>query len=230
MGRRRGVHCDGGLRWLNLVRGQVGDRAQLLAGIEQQAFVDIDSLLRPVYGHAKHGASYGHTKIAGKQVLRKGLSPLATTISTEHSAPVIAGMLGCAPVGPAVTSTTLGVGDPALISGSCTTPGSASGSKPWPRSRRWRAGWSGSSSSPGRIRCGRAGTPASRHGCRSRSRHAKVIAPRNSRVCAKPARAQHPIMRNSASEDPGRRGDGLVVRHVAQVLRHIPAVSERSAS
>ena len=64
----------------------------LLAGIEQQAFIDIDSLLRPVYGHAKQGASYGHTKIAGKQVLRKGLSPLATTISTEHSAPVIAGM------------------------------------------------------------------------------------------------------------------------------------------
>src|SRR4029453_5001759 len=52
----------------------------------------IDSLLRPVYGHAKQGASYGHTKIAGKQVLRKGLSPLATTISTAQSAPVIAGM------------------------------------------------------------------------------------------------------------------------------------------
>ena len=45
-------------------------------------FIDIDSLLRPVYGHAKQGASYGHTKIAGKQILRKGLSPLATTIST----------------------------------------------------------------------------------------------------------------------------------------------------
>jgi len=59
---------------------------------EQQVFVDIDSLLRPVYGHAKQGASYGHTKIAGKQILRKGLSPLATTISTAGSAPVIAGM------------------------------------------------------------------------------------------------------------------------------------------
>ncbi len=64
----------------------------VLAGIEQQAFIDIDSLLRPVYGHAKQGASYGHTKIAGKQVLRKGLSPLTTTISTAHCAPVIAGM------------------------------------------------------------------------------------------------------------------------------------------
>src|SRR6478735_4697711 len=67
-------------------------RTPVLVGLAEQAFVDIDSLLRPVYGHAKQGASYGHTKIAGKQVLRKGLSPLATTISTAHSAPVIAGM------------------------------------------------------------------------------------------------------------------------------------------
>src|ERR671911_2708322 len=70
----------------------LAERTEVLAGIDEQAFIDIDSLLRPVYGHAKQGASYGHTKIAGKQVLRKGLSPLATTISTEHCAPVIAGM------------------------------------------------------------------------------------------------------------------------------------------
>ena len=67
-------------------------RVDLLPGADQRVFVDIDSLLRPVYGHAKQGASYGHTKIAGKQNLRKGLSPLATTISTPGSAPVIAGM------------------------------------------------------------------------------------------------------------------------------------------
>jgi hypothetical protein len=67
-------------------------RVDLLAGAQEQVFIDIDSLLRPVYGHAKQGASYGHTKIAGKQVLRKGLSPLATTISTPTRAPVIAGM------------------------------------------------------------------------------------------------------------------------------------------
>jgi hypothetical protein len=68
------------------------DRVELLPGADVRAFVDIDSLLRPVYGHAKQGASYGHTKIAGKQVLRKGLSPLAATISTDTAAPVIAGM------------------------------------------------------------------------------------------------------------------------------------------
>lgn len=64
----------------------------LLPGIEEEAYLDIDSLLRPTFGHAKHGASYGHTKIAGKQVLRKGLSPLATIISTRGGAPVIAGI------------------------------------------------------------------------------------------------------------------------------------------
>lgn len=66
-------------------------RADLVPGSDGRAFIDIDSLLRPVYGHAKQGASYGHTKIAGKQILRKGLSPLITTISTEHAAPVITG-------------------------------------------------------------------------------------------------------------------------------------------
>jgi hypothetical protein len=68
------------------------EHSGLLPGIEDRAFIDIDSLLRPVYGHHKQGASYGHTKIAGKQILRKGLSPLATTISTEHGAPVVAGI------------------------------------------------------------------------------------------------------------------------------------------
>ena len=67
-------------------------QSEVLPGIAEQAFVDVDSLLRPVFGHAKQGASYGHTKIAGKQVLRKGLSPLATTISTRTGASVVAGI------------------------------------------------------------------------------------------------------------------------------------------
>ena len=67
-------------------------RTDVLAGIDAQAYVDIDSLLRPVFGHTKQGASFGHTKIAGKQVLRRGLSPLATTISTPTAAPVVAGI------------------------------------------------------------------------------------------------------------------------------------------
>jgi Transposase DDE domain group 1 len=78
----------------SVLREQLGalcERVDLLPGADARAFVDIDSLLRPVYGNAKQGASYGHTKIAGKQILRKGLSPLITTISTEHGAPVITG-------------------------------------------------------------------------------------------------------------------------------------------
>jgi hypothetical protein len=70
----------------------LADRTTVLDGITERAFVDIDSLLRPVYGRAKQGASFGHTKIAGKQVLRRGLSPLATTISTPRSAPVVSGI------------------------------------------------------------------------------------------------------------------------------------------
>lgn len=66
--------------------------SNLLPGIAQRAVIDIDSLLRPVYGHHKQGASYGHTKTAGKQILRKGLSPLLTTISTAAGAPVVAGI------------------------------------------------------------------------------------------------------------------------------------------
>ena len=84
-----------GLQLASVARAHLVNLVQhsnLLPGIGQRVFVDIDSLLRPVYGHQKQGASYGHTKIAGKQVLRKGLSPLATTISTEQGAPVIAGL------------------------------------------------------------------------------------------------------------------------------------------
>ena len=67
-------------------------RVDLLPGSDVRAYLDIDSLLRPVHGHAKRGASFGHTKIAGKQVLRKGLSPLVTTLSTDTAAPVITGI------------------------------------------------------------------------------------------------------------------------------------------
>jgi hypothetical protein len=67
-------------------------RTELLAGIDQQAYIDIDSLLRPVFGYQKQGASFGHAKIAGRVLLRKGLSPLVTTISTPTAAPVIAGI------------------------------------------------------------------------------------------------------------------------------------------
>src|SRR6476659_10989198 len=61
-------------------------RTPLLPGTAERMFLDIDSLLRPVYGHHKQGASFGHAKIAGRALLRKGLS----TLSTPRAAPVIA--------------------------------------------------------------------------------------------------------------------------------------------
>src|SRR6476659_9294480 len=91
----REFSCGHARQLESVLRGHLGmlcARADLLPGAGVRAFVDIDSLLRPVYGHAKQGASFGHTKIAGKQVLRRGLSPLATTISTPRSAPVVAGI------------------------------------------------------------------------------------------------------------------------------------------
>ena len=63
------------------------ERVDLLPGADGRAFVDIDSLLRPVYGHAKQGASYGHTKIAGKQILRKGPVPAGHHDQHRHRGP-----------------------------------------------------------------------------------------------------------------------------------------------
>ena len=68
----------------------LAQRTALLPGIEQRAFLDIDSLLRPVYGHAKQGASFGHAKIASRALLRLGVSPQITTLSTASAPPVIA--------------------------------------------------------------------------------------------------------------------------------------------
>ena len=68
----------------------LAQRVPLLPGIEQRAFLDIDSLLRPVYGQHKQGASFGHAKIASRALLRRGLSPQITTLSTPTAAPVIA--------------------------------------------------------------------------------------------------------------------------------------------
>jgi Transposase DDE domain group 1 len=86
----------GHVRQLGIVLRQLlvalAERTRVLDGINERAFIDIDSLLRPVYGKTKQGASFGHTKIQGKQVLRRGLSPLAVTLSTLKAAPVLVGV------------------------------------------------------------------------------------------------------------------------------------------
>jgi hypothetical protein len=62
----------------------------LLPGAQALAFIDVDATQKRVYGYAKQGAAFGHTKIQGKSVLVKGLNVLAATVSTPLSAPVIA--------------------------------------------------------------------------------------------------------------------------------------------
>jgi hypothetical protein len=70
---------------------ELARRAPLLPGAGVLAFIDVDSMQKRVYGHAKQGAAFGHTKIQGKSLLVRGLNVLAATISTPLAAPVIAG-------------------------------------------------------------------------------------------------------------------------------------------
>jgi hypothetical protein len=65
-------------------------RVPLLAGAETLCFVDIDSMLRRVYGKQKQGIGFGHAKVGGYNVWLRGYHPLITTVSTPLAAPVIA--------------------------------------------------------------------------------------------------------------------------------------------
>jgi len=65
-------------------------RTPLLPGAGTLTFVDVDSLLRRVYGPAKQGAAFGHAKVGGYNVRLRGLSPLVAAISTPQAAPVVA--------------------------------------------------------------------------------------------------------------------------------------------
>jgi Transposase DDE domain group 1 len=62
----------------------------VLAGADQMAYVDIDSLLRRAYGKHKQGTRFGHAKVGGYDVLLRGLSPLVATVSTPLATPVVA--------------------------------------------------------------------------------------------------------------------------------------------
>ena len=73
-----------------LLLADLARRSPLLPGKDTVAFLDIDSMQKRVYGHQKHGAAFGHTKIQGKSLLVRGLNVLAATISTPLAAPVIA--------------------------------------------------------------------------------------------------------------------------------------------
>jgi hypothetical protein len=68
---------------------QLARRTPLLPGAAAVTFIDVDSLLRRVYGKKKQGAGFGHAKVGGYQVLLRGLNALVATISTPDAAPVI---------------------------------------------------------------------------------------------------------------------------------------------
>jgi hypothetical protein len=65
-------------------------RVPLLAGADVLTFVDIDSMLRRVYGKQKQGIGFGHAKVGGYNVWLRGYNPLVATLSTPLSAPVVA--------------------------------------------------------------------------------------------------------------------------------------------
>jgi hypothetical protein len=69
---------------------QLARRAPLLPSSGAVTFIDVDSLLRRVYGKKKQGVGFGHAKVGGYQVLLRGYNPLVATISTPDAAPVIA--------------------------------------------------------------------------------------------------------------------------------------------
>lgn len=88
------------MRWGNARQVEAVNRAMLarlathtplLRGADHLALLDVDSQQKRIYGPTKHGAGFGHTKIQGKSVLVRGLSPLIGIVSTPLAAPVICG-------------------------------------------------------------------------------------------------------------------------------------------
>jgi hypothetical protein len=65
-------------------------RTPILTGAEVLCFLDIDSMLRRVYGKQKQGIGFGHAKVGGYNVWLRGYNPLIATLSTPLSAPVVA--------------------------------------------------------------------------------------------------------------------------------------------
>jgi len=65
---------------------QLARATPLLPGAGAVTFIDVDSLLRRVYGKKKQGVGFGHAKVGGYKVLLRGYNPLVATISTPDAA------------------------------------------------------------------------------------------------------------------------------------------------
>jgi hypothetical protein len=78
----------GHVRQLDAVASRVlsnlAEHTPVLDGIEGPVLVDIDDTIIEVHGYAKQGSGYGYSGV-------RGLNGLITTITTDRSAPVIAG-------------------------------------------------------------------------------------------------------------------------------------------
>ena len=64
---------------------ELARRVPLLRGIDAVCFVDVDSMLRRMYGKKKQGVAFGHTKVGGCNVLLRGYNPLLATTSTMQA-------------------------------------------------------------------------------------------------------------------------------------------------
>ena len=54
---------------------ELAGRTPMLPGAGAVTFVDVDSLLRRVYGKKKQGVGFGHAKVGGYKVRLRGLQP-----------------------------------------------------------------------------------------------------------------------------------------------------------
>ena len=75
-----------------LLLAELAKHTPLLTGASEMAHLDLDSAQERVYGYQKQGAAYGHAKIAGKNLMVKGLNVLAASITTPLAAPAAAGV------------------------------------------------------------------------------------------------------------------------------------------
>jgi hypothetical protein len=73
-----------------ILAGLVRTVPLLLRDGEDLVFIDVDSLLRRVYGRQKQGVGFGHAKVGGYNVRVRGLSPLVATMCTRRAAPLVA--------------------------------------------------------------------------------------------------------------------------------------------
>ncbi|MCL9758420.1 IS1380 family transposase [Frankia sp. AiPa1] len=73
-----------------LLLAKLATTTRALDGAGTLAFVDLDSCQRRVFGPAKQGAAFGHTKIASKSVFVRGLNALVGTVCTPIAAPLVA--------------------------------------------------------------------------------------------------------------------------------------------